>query len=93
MQAGAEGERHQLVVRGVEFHRIDAVTEAVVRPQHRPVAVCLVGEDLHALRTDEFAHRCRLAPDPASLRALRRGDEDASPGPGVVAGRAAAAGW
>ena len=85
MQAGAECQRHQFVVGGVEFHGIDAVTEAVVGPEHRPAAVGLVGEDLHALRTDEFAHRGRLAPDPVSLRALGGGDEDAILGPGVVA--------
>ena len=86
MQAGAECERHQLVVCGMEFHCVDAMAEAVVRPEHRPVAVCLVRKDLHALRTDEFAHRCRIALDPAGLRAFRRGDQDAVLRPGVVAG-------
>src|SRR5262249_19077638 len=85
MQAGAECEPHQLVIRRVVLDRVDAGPEAVVRPQLRNVTVRLGSEQLHALAADEFAHLACPGRDPAPPLALNRFAEYSVARPRVVA--------
>ena len=60
----ADGEPHQLMPGGMEVDRVDAVAEAVVRPQFRPVPVRLPGEQLHMGASDGSARSSQLRPRP-----------------------------
>jgi hypothetical protein len=53
VRLASEHQGHQLVVGGVKFHQIDAVTEAVVRTQLRQMSVRLARELLDLLASNQ----------------------------------------
>jgi len=85
VQAGAESERHELVVRRMVFDPIDAIPEAVVGSQLGRVTVRLHRERLHPLAADEISHAARALGDPTAALPTHCLHENPVRRPGVVA--------